>query len=143
MKKIFFLLPLLFAACQSEIDISEDISGTTWAGQTEAHSSKKTYLGDGSYEFEENTRTRDITIRFKDQTNGVTTVVTSNSNPDYDGAGIGGTTSHKFKYTYSADFMSGTMIYEGEYPYKSTFEIRSGFLYDDSELTGYAEYRRL
>lgn len=143
MKKILFLL-LILVSCQ-KTDINKSINGTDWFASTEGSGFSEIYQN-GEYIRSEYNIITDITLRFITESTGS---VSTKSVATVDGVSEPPIrTDVDFTYTYDSDFMRGNIFYDLSVspdlknPLKSTFEIRSGFLYDDSELTGKVEYRR-
>lgn len=143
MKKIIFLL-LILVSCQKE-DINNSLSGTEWIGENEFYISSKTSFPDGTFTFTETTTVRNYTLKFTNETAGTIRII---SIATTDGVASDPVNeNYNFAYTYDPEFMRGSMHYDinmGEnfQPFRSVFEIRSGFLYDDSDLTGEVEYRK-
>ncbi len=139
MKKIILLLLIVLVSCQKD-DINGSIAGTEWIAQGESRGRSSLYEN-GSYIKSEYSTIRDITLKFTSETKGnvkmisVTTVDGVKQSPIINEA--------TFTYTYDSEFMRGSSVYDIEGVYlTSTFEIRSGFLYEESDYTGGAEYRR-
>ena len=139
MKKIIFILLIILASCQKSDD---GIAGSIWFAEGESSGSKTEYVN-GEYATTECSVAFKTTLRFTDESRGSVTVV---STPNENGVqGETKTETTSFTYTYDPGYMRGDITYEsyiGERPLTSSFEIRSGFLYDDSELTGRQEFRR-
>lgn len=141
MKKILLLL-IIFVSCEKA---DNGIAGSTWFAEGESSGSSTEYVN-GEYITSEYSSVNETMLRFINDTRGSVTVV---STPTVDGVrGETKTKTTAFTYTYDPGYMRGDITYESYMdeaetrPLISSFEIRSGFLYDDSELTGRQEFRR-
>lgn len=141
MKKILLLL-IILVSCEKA---DNGIAGSTWFAEGESSGSSTEYVN-GEYITSEYSSVNETTLRFINDTRGSVTVV---STPTVDGVrGETKTKTTAFTYTYDPGYMRGDITYESYMdeaetrPLVSSFEIRSGFLYDDSELTGRQEFRR-
>ena len=119
-------------------DINGSIVGTEWIAQGESRGRSSSYEN-GSYIKSEYSTIRDITLKFTSETTGnvkmisVTTVDGVKQSPIINEA----------TFTYTYENLCEGLVYDIEGVYlTSTFEIRSGFLYEESDYTGGAEYRR-
>lgn len=137
MKKIILLL-LILVSCQKS-DTSSGLSGSEWIGSGQSFGSSEYYV-DGKLVRNEYTTKYDYTLKFTTDNKGNLNIVSVETVNGVSEAPI--TRSHDFTYTYDSDFMRGVIVYDGagglQRP-QSTFEIRSGYLYD---LTGDVEYRK-
>ncbi|HBG40944.1 MAG TPA: hypothetical protein DDW85_05980 [Porphyromonadaceae bacterium] len=144
MKKIIFVLSVLFlASCSKEAE-NDSIIGTVWRGESESYSSYGYENTDGTTYLWENTTKMDITIHFDKQSTGRMVIVYTNSNDEVKDT----TDKYDFTYTYDINYMRGKINYEnivgdGLRPPTSEFSIRDGFLIDNSDITGEVEYYRV
>lgn len=138
MKKVIFIL-LILASCQ-KADMG--ISGTVWVGENESHYSKEEWDGYGGHTFTETTTTHEYTLKFTTETAGTIKTVSVSTTDGVTGLPV--ESIYPFTYTYEQEFMRGSIVYDvgSNFYLSSSFEIRSGFLCEDSELTGDVEYRR-
>lgn len=137
MKKIILLL-LILVSCQKS-DTSSGLSGSEWVGSGQSFGSSESYV-DGKLVRNEYTTKYDYTLKFTTDNKGNLNIVSVETVNGVSEAPV--TRNYGFTYTYDSDFMRGVIVYDGTggmQQLQSTFEIRSGFLYD---LTGDVEYRK-
>lgn len=137
MKKIILLL-LILVSCQKS-DTNSGLSGSEWVGSGQSFGSSESYV-DGKLVRNEYSTKYDYTLKFTTDNKGNLNIVSVETVNGVSEAPV--TRNHNFAYTYDSDFMRGVIVYDGaggmQRP-QSTFELRSGFLYD---LTGDVEYRK-
>lgn len=139
MKKIILLLLIVLVSCQKD-DINGSIVGTEWIAQNESSGNSSIYEN-GSYIKSEYSTIHDITLKFTSETKGSVKMISVTTRDGIKESPI--ISEATFTYTYNSEFMRGSSVYDIEgIRLTSTFEIRSGFLYEDSEFNGEVEYRR-
>lgn len=139
MRTIILAMLAVLVSCQKD-DISKSLVGTEWVAQNELSWRSEIYEESG-YVNSEGSTVYDITLRFISETKGSVKTISVST---IDGVkGKPNTSEVTFTYIYDSDFMRGSSVYDIEGMHlTSTFEIRSGFLYEESDFTGGAEYRK-
>jgi len=141
MKKTLVVITtfILLISCQKTDIGNKGLSGTEWIGQ--AKTSGSTTTGTTYTEYK---TVKDVTLRFSTETSGSIYIITVTTTDGIKGSEI--RENYNFTYTYDKDYMNGSIRYNVPdfdlYRTESTFEIRSGFLYEISDLIGEIEYRK-